>query len=89
LAVFAGCEAEKEMPVAQQYVYTVRDGDGSLKDIAHKVYGADGHVALIEQANPECKGQAPKPGTKLVVPPLVTKDGTVTPPKECDRKPVY
>lgn len=90
LAAFTGCTGEEEVGVIrQQYVYTVRDGDGSLKDIAQKVYGKDGQVSLIEQANPDLKGQAPKPGTKLVVPPVVTKDGTLVTPKECDRQKIY
>ena len=90
LLVSAGCAQEKDVAATgQQYVYTVREGDSSLKQIAQRVYGTDEHVSLIEKANPAVKGDTPKPGTKLVIPPMVTPEGKVIAPKECTRKPVY
>lgn len=90
LLVAAGCGQEKDVATTgQQYVYTVREGDSSLRQIAQRVYGTDQHVSLIEKANPAVKGQALKPGTKLVIPPMMTPEGQVVAPKECDRRPVY
>ena len=91
LTLLTGCLPEKGALVTEQYVYTVKQGDAGLRDVAAKVYGdaSAEHVALIHKANPTAKADALQPGTKLVIPPLVTDKGAVTYPKECDRKPVY
>ncbi|KPK83550.1 MAG: hypothetical protein AMJ81_07965 [Phycisphaerae bacterium SM23_33] len=90
MMLLAGCSGQGEVATSEhRFVYTVREGDGSLTDVAKRVYGDSKHVSLIQQANPSVEPDALEPGTKLVIPPLTGDEGQLIAPKECQRQKIY
>ena len=88
LVVGTGC-TDKGVSTEDQYVYTVQEGDGDFQAIARRVYGDAGQAAAIQKANPSLGVRDLTPGTKLMIPPMMSAEGKMVAPKECDKKAVY
>jgi len=82
-----GCE-QQEMKVSSDtgpYMYTVREGDASFRQIAERVYGDGRYGNHIAEANPDVSPDELEPGQRLTIPQFSEK---ITPMK-CNRQRTY